>query len=235
MEIKVNLNEFLENVYSIDVDTRFDYEEFNFDGGNQLQTSNYDELFNEIKEKYGEMLEDDCITCNECRNRELKHTINDIIDSCTLEYYENTYISEYTQEFKRQLNDKIETDFKNLRKFDETYKIEVLEISFDKNIIVFQLENIDIFANFEIECINGYGNFEYKDLQEFYELNIAKSQDAKIKCIIGHLHHLAKFEDIFATIFNMFQFDEGFVDYYGTLGSYEIDINNIDEYIKENY
>jgi len=144
--------------------------------------------------------------------------------------YESSYAVEFDKALHRELRDKVNKDLTNIQKLMEIkFAYEIKDNSADQNWnrqdeITIEIFNINAFASIIIECINGYGIFNYKNTREFYETNAnhsktGRSHQDKTEAILSHLFWLKYTEEIYGSIFNLFQFSTNHIDYYGTMGN----------------
>lgn len=223
--VRVNLNEFLENVYNIDWQKIQDYDNFYFDNDSSRLEIDKD-IFATAKKLFPKV-DTDLI--------ELE------IKRCMFDNYESSYMSEYIEEYKKQLSNKIIEDFNNLIEFfseeltdfNYTPGINKIEVSINwNNEYIDILCNTDLLASIVIQCINNYGLFEYTSLKDFYSSYPCKNLKMKKDYTIKHLHWLHKLEEIYGSVYNFFKFDSKHVDYYGTMGNYDITIEDVKMYIE---
>jgi hypothetical protein len=218
--IKIDLNVFLKNVYNIDIEELNEWEHYSFEH---------------------------CLTDSDIEKEHIEYcikkynldgeTAKSLLTTIMIYKYEESYMTEYYENYISQLEQKIITDFKNIYKVNSDQfpfnEIKIKNVDFEKNIIEL-ITSIEDIVNMLLDSINNYGLFEITSMSDFFNMNAAFTQKEKEKekVIVNHLHWLNNYEEINGTIFNIFKFDSKFVDYYGTLGTYKIEIADIDEHIK---
>jgi hypothetical protein len=160
--------------------------------------------------------------------------VKDAIRDVKMLHYEVSYANEYYNEVCNMLRKKIEKDFQNLQSFfadpdDITVDGELLvkSIDFHNNTITFE-GKIKKLEAYILNCINGYGLFCYRDLEEFKETTYPKSIKKRIE---SHLYWLSYFEEIYCTTYGMFRLDLQYVDYYATMGNTDYTIEDLREYL----
>lgn len=199
--ITLGLRNFVEDVYGIDIDKVLDYDNFNFES---ITPDDYDRVrFNKIKAKYNLVIDSDI------ENEVFKIALN--------RHYEDSYIEEYSKKFINILEEKIEKDITNIQHFYEDelreYGIEgklLVKVDWEHDKIIFsgKLTILDVMIT---ECINSYGAFGYT-LKSF------KKEGSLKERVESHLHWLNKFEEIYGSIYSIFDFHSN-IDYYNTFGN----------------
>lgn len=222
--IDFKLDKFLKSIYDIDMDKVCDMDIYYLDDTFQYIKVT-DKEIQEVKKQFN------------LNNKEIIHYIKE----AKLRQYEESYYDEYIKEYKSQLTAQIKKDFNNINQVELELNDRIIKINnnnmhidFDKNIIVFN-DDIDNMAMLVIAVINDYGMFEFNSIKDFYDSYddlTAYDLFRKIKLVEDHLHWLSRFENIYGTIYDIFQFDTQYIDYYGTLGNFDVTINNIVDYIK---
>jgi len=152
--------------------------------------------------------------------------------------YETSYADEYHAKVCEMLKEKIEKDFSKLESFfsptDEITVdggLRVKKIDFPNNQITFE-GKITKLESYIVNCINGQGPFYYRDLEEFQTQTYPGSIYKRIE---GHLHWLAYLEGIYGTIHSFFELDLKYVDYYGTMGDTNYTLEDVKEYLDNEY
>lgn len=226
--ISLNLRKFINDVYGIDYEKVLDYDYFNFDNLSvQLDEDELEEAKNLIFSNFSDKdLGDEII--EKINDTELFQTV---VTNSKLINYENTYMSEYFEEFKKQIEKKIIKDIENIQKMlsDELNDFNIhgnfsCKINWEKDEIIFY-GKIKALEAIIVEVCNAYGLFIYGSLKEFKEVNGGSIKDR----IESHMSWLKSTEDIYGTIYNLFKFNSEFIDYYGSMGSYDLDLDTLIE------
>lgn len=217
----IKSSEFIKQVYEVDVDSYLEEDEYNFSFISANDIYDFDKYCDKFKREHPKYNDVDKEVFVEAANIR----------------YRNSYTEEYYKDVLNTLEDKIKEDFKELNTFfDKEYgdidvdgNISVKRVDFDKDEIEFTGSNVvDKMTSIVLNCINGYGMFEYPSLEEFYYANDAKDDNTKIDAIVSHIHWLKYFEDIYGTVYNIFRIDLSKIDYYGTMGDFDFTVDDLE-------
>lgn len=206
---KISLNKLLESTYGIDLDRVNDYDNFYFDG---VEINDSDVYNNEIRSKYNYLDEEDFLM---------------VARRAAFDRYVYSYTNEYFSAVIEAIDDKIRHDLNKLGdlfsendEFTGDGYIGVYDIDWDKYEVILE-GNIDTFACYLINIINGYGMFVFDSLDEFWYTNSAENDSEKIDAVEGHLHWLQYTEDIYGTGENYFRLDVSKIGEYSCYGDFD--------------
>ena len=212
--ISLNLRSFIKEVYGFDYEEILSGDYFNFD--TSWVTAEKDEVkkakelimgYTGLSERIKESAEDTDL-------------LKVAVESVKAQNYESTYIDEYFEGFKSQIEEKIIKDIENIQKMlaedivsfnvsgQFTCKLDWYE---DKIIFSGKIKALEAVI---VEVINNYGMFQYSSIEEFKYCNEGNIK----KRIENHIAWLKETENIYGTIYNLFKFDTKFIDYYGNMG-----------------
>lgn len=206
-----NLREFVEEVYKVDLDEVLSMENFYF------EPIKFDTDENDYKKLNGFLKESNLKVDN----------LSEFIQNVMNTHYEYSYIDEYSAEVLNRLESKIEKDFSLLPVFfkdemeDENIKSGNLKvkINWEENqlIVIGKLSILELAI---VECINGYGMFHYT-LKEF------KEEGDIEKRIKEHIQWLSHLEEIYGTIYNLFEIKLDNIDRYNSLGNVDFTLEDV--------
>lgn len=160
--------------------------------------------------------------------------VDDIWREAMRYHYENSYIEEYTKAVQTEIEECLERSFDKLTDF---FKEEIqeagiplvlvkpfeVEVNWEENTLLIN-GNLTLLELVLLEIMRASG-WGYNGIEEF-ERAYGSNQFYRIK---SHLSYLKNIESIYGTIYRFFSADLTELDYYGTMGDYDV----TDEELKE--
>lgn len=203
-ELKINLDTFIDKIYGINV----------FDDNFLMQDNFYFSTEHiEVEEK-----EIDKVIEHFNLEKDKREYIEDIISIVKSRRYKETYIDDYWENLKKEIEDNI---LKSMWKIIETMELENMEheknfkdpdlsiyVDFKEKSLKFY-GDIELLEDIIISCVNGHGMFRYESIEDFRRVYEGYSLEERIN---GHIHWLKYFTDIWG------------------INVFNIDLNNISRY-----
>lgn len=160
--------------------------------------------------------------------------VDDIWREAVRYHYENSYLEEYTKAVQAEIEECLERSFGKLTEFfdDEIREAGIpltlikpfeVEVNWEENTLLVD-GNLTALELILLEIMRANG-WVYDGIEEF-ENAYGTNQVHRIK---SHLSYLKDIESIYGTIFRFFNADLTELDYYGTMGDYDV----TDEELKE--